>query len=324
MNSYQRLLSITIRGVLNYLNNKPLCISFEITHDCNANCRHCHRGGIVDKKRATPQRFGQIYREFKSPVIQISGGEPLLRKDVQHVIEALKQPDGSPYIIFVTNGSLLTEEKYHTLRRIGVDVYSISLDYPDERHDEFRNIPGLFNHLETLIKRVDTAKNKAITFNSVIHSKNFRDLPRMAELAREWGVTINFSPYTWLRTNDKSFLFSQEELPELKAIFEKLIDMKKKYNTIRTTDSFFYDMIEFFKNESIPNCRAGERFLVVNPDGTLSPCGLIIKDYHSWKELKEKFTKHNTCTYCHTCIRSSTEKPINNLIKVGLQSLFAR
>ena len=318
------MLSIAKRGVLNYFKNRPLCVSFEITHDCNAGCQHCHRGGKVDKQRATPRRFGEIYSVLKSPVIQISGGEPLLRKDLKHIIEATKQPDGTPYIILVTNGSLLTEEKYHNLRRIGVDVYSISLDYPDERHDEFRNIPGLFQHIKTLIKKLNPEKDKAITLNTVVHSKNFRELPRMSVLAGEWGVTINFSPYTWLRTNDKSFMISKEELPEFKDIIKKLIYLKRKNNTIRTTDSFFYDMVEFFENESMPDCHAGERFLVVNPDGSFSPCGLIIKDYNSWKKLKEDFTKHNTCTYCHTCIRSSTEKPLNNLIKGGLKSLFAQ
>ena len=315
MNSFTRTLSLAKRGILNYFQKRPFCVSFEITHNCNARCLHCHRGGNVDKKRATPQRFAEIFHVLKPPVIQVSGGEPLLRKDVEHIIEVLKQPDGTPYIIFVTNASLLTEEKYHSLRRIGVDVYSISLDYPDERHDEFRKIPGLFQHIKTLIEKLNPVKDKAITINTVVHSKNFRYTPRMAELAIEWGVTINFSPYTWLRTNDKKFMIPKDELPEFKDIIKKLIELKRKHNTIRTPDSFFYNMVEFFENESIPNCRAGSRFLVVNPDGTFSPCGLIIKDYHSWKELKENFTKHNTCTYCHTCIRSSTEKPTYNLIK---------
>ena len=56
-------------------------------------------------------------------------------------------------------------------------------------------------------------------------------------------------------------------------------------------------------------------------DGTHTPCGLIITDYRTWGELKDGFTKHNTCTFCHTCIRSSTEKPFNNLITGAMQTL---
>ena len=39
--------------------------------------------------------------------------------------------------------------------------------------------------------------NKAITLNSVVQSDNFRELVKMAEVARDWGFDINFSPYTW-------------------------------------------------------------------------------------------------------------------------------
>ncbi len=322
MNSFARTLSLAKRGIINYLVKRPFCVSFEITHNCNANCLHCHRGGYVDGQRATPEIFGEIFGELQPLVVQISGGEPLLRKDVEQVIETLKQPDGTPYIIFVTNAALLTVEKYYRLLEIGVDVFSVSLDFPDERHDKFRNLPGLFRHIETLIKEINSGNNNAITLNTVVQSSNYQELLRMAELARKWGVAINFSPYTWLRTNNKGYMIPKNKLLEFKDIIKKLINFKKKYETIRTSDSFFYDMVEFFENESIPNCRAGERFLVVNPDGTLSPCGLIITDYHSWKELKEDFTKNNTCTFCHTCIRSSTEKPLNNLIKGGMKSLF--
>ena len=320
MNSFIRKLSLARRGMINYVTKRPLCVSFEITHSCNARCKHCHRGGLVKEQKATPQKFAEIFQELKPVVIQISGGEPLLRKDVEDVINILKQPDGTPYIIFVTNAALLTKEKYNRLRKIGVDVYSVSLDFPDERHDEFRNIPGLFQHIKTLIEQLDSEKDRTITFNCVVQSNNYRELVRIAELAREWGVSVNYSPYTWLRTNNKSFMIPKEELPEFRNIIRQLIDFKRKYKTVRTANSFFYDMVEFFKNESIPNCRAGERFLVVNPDGTLSPCGLIITDYTTLEELKEGFTINNTCTFCHTCIRASTEKPYNSLITGALQS----
>ena len=320
VDSFIRLLSLTKRGVKNYFGKRPFCVSFEITHDCNAHCKHCHRGGTIDTNRATPEEFAQRFQELKPLVIQISGGEPLLRKDVFSVIEALKQPNGIPYIIFVTNAALLTKEKYFELMNRGVDAFSISLDYPDERHDEFRKIPGLFNHLKTLCK--DIGSDNTITLNSVVHHYNFRDMMKLAECARDWNVSLNFSPYTWLRTQDMSFMIPKEEMPEFRAVIDDLLSFKRNCGTVRTTDSFFDDMVEFFTTESIPGCRAGERFLVVNPDGTMSPCGLIMADYPGWKELKNGFTKNNTCSFCHTCIRSSTEKPFNNLIRGGLKSIF--
>ena len=50
--------------------------------------------------------------------------------------------DGLPYTILVSNWSLMTEERYLELREAGVDQFSVSLDFPDERHDDFRGYPG--------------------------------------------------------------------------------------------------------------------------------------------------------------------------------------
>lgn len=324
MNSILRTLSLGRRGILNYAGNGPMCVSFEITHNCNASCKHCHRRGIFEEERATPERFGEICRELKPVVTQVSGGEPLLRKDVYDIVRALRQSDGTPYIVFVTNAALLTTDAYHRLLEAGVDVFSVSLDYPDERHDEFRRIPGLFGRIGKLAASLNGNGGKAITLNSVVQSDNFRELVKMAEVARDWGVDINFSPYTWLRTNDMGYMISEEDLPAFRDIIDELIAFKNEYGVVRTTNSFFNDMYDFFKNRSIPDCKAGERFLVVNPDGSLSPCGLIMTSHGTLQELRTEFSANNTCTFCHTCIRASTEKPFNNLIRGGLKSLFVQ
>ena len=80
-------------------------------------------------------------------------------------------------------------------------------------------------------------------------------------------------------------------------------------------------MRSFFSNGGIPNCRAGEKFLIVNPDGALSPCGLILKKFDSQKELVRQFSKGNTCKDCNTSIRANSEKPIKKLVVESLQSL---
>lgn len=144
----------------------------------------------------------------------------------------------------------------------------------------------------------------------------------MAEMAREWGVKINFSTYTWLRTNNKGYLFDDGELEEFKGVQKQLLEFKRKHNTIRTSDYVFAKMIDFFENERLPGCRAGERFFVVNPDGTLSPCGLILKKYNTQKEIKEKFLKDNTCEYCYTSIRANSERSAWYLLKDNIQALF--
>lgn len=313
-----RTLSLAKRGLVNYLTKKPLCLSFEITHRCNANCKHCNRGGPVDEEQASAQTYGERARELKPVVIQLSGGEPLLRKDLEQIIESIRNPRGAPYIVVITNGILLTKEKYFRLREAGTDEFSISLDYPDERHDEFRRVPGLFGHIKELVKELISVNENAITLCCVVQSDNYRDLIRMAHLAKEWNVRMNFSIYNTLRTNDQKYMLSKDQIEELKEIIKELLKLKKKYKNIYTSSYMFKRMPEFFEKGSIPNCRTGERFFNVNPDGTLSPCGLIIKDYKSQKELLENFSRNSDCTYCYTSIRANTEKPLRYLIKDSL------
>lgn len=306
-----RTYSLIRHGMKNLITKRPLCVSFEITHACNCNCRHCHRGGPVDEDRASPEEFGRIFRELWPPVVQISGGEPLIREDALEIISTLRQKDGTPYTILVTNGSLLTPEGVKQANEAGVDAYSISLDYPDDRHDEFRVMPGLFDHLKELIASLTPEEREKITLNCVVQSENFRDVMAMARLGKEWGVSFNFSPYTWLRTHDKNYVPRKEDLPELREIFRELLEFQHKHGAVKTNATFLDNIVAFFDGEGTPGCRAGERFLVVNPDGTLSPCGLITMDFPDRRALIEGYTRTNTCTACNTSIRSWTERPFS-------------
>ena len=163
MISNTRAISLTKRAINNYIFQKPFCVSFEITHCCNAKCKHCHLGGHVDEHRASPEQLGQICREINPVIAQISGGEPLLRNDVEEIVKEFRRPNRAPYIDMTTNGFLLTTEKYHTLLHAGIDQFGISLDYPDDRHDEFRGIRGLFQRIEKLVTGLNGANDKAIT-----------------------------------------------------------------------------------------------------------------------------------------------------------------
>jgi MoaA/NifB/PqqE/SkfB family radical SAM enzyme len=75
-------------------------------------------------------------------VVQVSGGEPLMRPDLVDIVRAIKDRNGLPYTILVSNWSLMTEERYLELRAAGINQFSVSLDFPDQRHDDFRRPPG--------------------------------------------------------------------------------------------------------------------------------------------------------------------------------------
>jgi MoaA/NifB/PqqE/SkfB family radical SAM enzyme len=319
-------LALAARAGANYFTRRPYCASFELTHNCNARCRHCHRGPLVpDEKLASPERLLALCRELRPLVAIMSGGEPLLRRDLATIVRTLKQGCAPLRVFLNTNAALLTRPRFDELVAAGVDEVLISFDYPDERHDRYRAIPGLYGRIRALISGLDNVERRRIVLTTVLQSDNFFEAEEMARRAREWGVNINYSAYTWLRTNDRSLMIPAEALDAFADTIERLIRFKHTRATILTSDWVLRGMVRFFAaGGSLPNCRAGERSLVVNPDGTLSPCGLRVRDYPTHAALKSGFTASNGCGDCYTSTRGNSERPARYLFLDHLPYLYRR
>ncbi|MBD3288321.1 radical SAM protein [candidate division KSB1 bacterium] len=312
--SINSALNIAGRGIRNIFGKKPLAISFEIIHSCNANCAHCDKEGFIeDEELAPPEKFVQIYDDLKPIFAQISGGEPLLREDVVDIVKKFRSRGKVlPVIVFVSNAALLTFEKYKELHAAGVNQYSFSLDMPDERHDENRQIPGLFSHLSELVPKITAEGNKNVTMICAIRKENLPYLSEIADTAiSKWNANMIFSSYTQLRTGDAVHSpQSPEELNLLEQQIDRLIEMKRQGAPIVNSESMFRGMIRFFKTNDIPNCRTGYRHLVVNPDGSLVPCAMHQVRFQTQKDLIENFTKTNDCGACYVPLRANTEKTL--------------
>ena len=194
-------LRIIGRGSSNWLANRPIVVSFEVTDACTCWCKHCDHGGPRDESRNLKPADYRRYMEALRPcVVQVSGGEPLMRDDVVEIVRSIKNGSTLPYTILVSNWSHMTREKYLALREAGIDQFSVSLDFPDQRHDDFRVYPGLYSHLEDLIPQLAKLGHDDIVLNSCITSENLGEIEAIADKAREWGVNLCYSAYSARRT----------------------------------------------------------------------------------------------------------------------------
>ena len=304
------------RGIRNYMTNRPLVVSFEVTLSCNCNCRHCDLGGVIkDEKQITPEGYKDLTQRLKPVAAQISGGEPLLRKDIVAVVKAIKQA-GVQYAILVTNGVLLNESNYLELRRAGVNQFSVSLDFPDERHDEFRRRPGLYKRLEQNLPRLAKLGFGDIILNTAITKANLRDVLPLAEKAGEWGVDISYSAYTALRTGNEDYCLNKgEDLQILRRAVDELMISRKQSTYLTNPERTLRDTLRFFEQGYMPNCKAGIRFLVVMPDGSLVPCSLHRSKYSTQKAMIRKFSRTNRCGNCYVAIRSYSEMSFMTQVK---------
>jgi MoaA/NifB/PqqE/SkfB family radical SAM enzyme len=295
------------RGTWSFITNRPLVVSFELTHSCVANCRHCDKGGIKPEPpgllRAPDYR--RLRSLLKPMAVQLSGGEPLLRKDIGEIVRAVKERNGLPYTILVTNGRLLTEEKYLALRTLGVNQVSISLDFPDPRHDDFRRSPGLYEHLAKLVPALARRGYDDVVVNTAITRENLGSLRGIYERAREWGVSVSYSAYTPLRTRSmEHYISSVADLDLLRGTLDELLELKAHNGRITNSPWTLAGIHDFFRHGTVPGCKAGRRFLVVTPTGGLRPCSMYEQTYGSQKEILKQWVPRNECGGCYVSIRS--------------------
>jgi MoaA/NifB/PqqE/SkfB family radical SAM enzyme len=311
------------RSLWNRTKGWPVCVSFEVTHSCCADCHHCDKGGIkAEAKLMTPADYRRYSEELKPGVCQISGGEPLLREDLVEIVQAVKRPNGLPLVVLVSNWWLMTEEKYLALNKAGASLFSISLDFPDERHDDFREIPGLYAHMNEIIPYLIKKYGRGnIVMNSALTHENFDTIPELVENAARWGTQIAFSAYSALRTGDLSLCITK---PEDLAVLRKHIDWLKAHrktsSVVMNSDWILDQTYRFFAEGGMGGCQAGKRFVVVRPDGLYNGCSMFPDlQYASRKEAAEGFkSTRESCDQCYVAIRAGTERSLWRLLADNL------
>ncbi len=310
-------IKLATKGIYRYITNCPLVVSYEVTLSCNCNCRHCDLGGMIrNEEQLKPDDYANLTRILKPLVVQISGGEPLLRKDIVAVVKAIKQFDALPYVILVTNGVLLNQSNYLQLREAGVNQFSVSLDFPDERHDEFRRHRGLYKHLGQTIPQLANLGYRDIILNTAITRANLGEILPLVERAMDWNVSISYGAYTALRTGDKDyFLDTPGELEILRQAINRLVELKNQSNLIANPKAVLLDTLKFFEQGYMPNCQAGIKFFVVMPDGSFVPCSMRRNKYSSQKEMVKEFSRSNQCGGCYVAIRSYSEQSLWGQLK---------
>ena len=123
-------------------------LAWELTAACNLHCVHCRSSSEVfspvgkftfEKSKVLLDNIAK----FASPVIVLSGGEPLMRKEVFDI--AAYGTKLGMRMAMATNGLLVSDEVCEKIKQSGIRIVSMSLDGPNtEIHDDFRGAAGAF------------------------------------------------------------------------------------------------------------------------------------------------------------------------------------
>jgi 12,18-didecarboxysiroheme deacetylase len=128
------------------IDKKPVVV-WNVTRACNLNCVHCYSRSTEktgEKELSTAQAMAVIddLAEFGSPVILLSGGEPMMRPDLMEI--AAYAADKGLRVVLSTNGTLIDRQKAEDLKILGLSYVGVSLDGMEEVHDRFRRKKGAF------------------------------------------------------------------------------------------------------------------------------------------------------------------------------------
>ncbi len=320
-------LRIIAQGSLNWLAQRPIVVSFEVTNSCTCYCKHCDHGGPTDTSRdLKPSEYRKYMEVLRPCVVQVSGGEPLMRDDLTDIVRNIKSDSGLPFIILVSNWSHMTVERYKELRKAGVDEFCVSLDFPDERHDEFRGLPGLYNHLSAIMPKVAALGYDDVLLNNCITAANVEEINAVADKAAEWGVNINYSAYSPRRTGCRDyFLNTESQLATLDRALDRLKQRMNSSHWITNNVSTLEATRAYFHRGGAPHCKAGLRWLVVTNDGFLQPCSMQFKRYglHEQGRMVREFTEKNQCDQCYVSIRSYLDKTFPQLLRENVSEFFS-
>lgn len=169
-------------------------VAWEITRRCNLACIHCRasseRGPYPDELTTDEGlRLLDEIASFSSPVIILTGGEPLLREDV-YDLAAYGTKKGLRMVL-ATNGTLVTEAVARRMIEAGIQRVSISLDGADAgSHDAFRGVPGAF---AGAMAGIAAMKHVGLEFqiNTTITRANRAEIAQILDLAVRIGAAAH-------------------------------------------------------------------------------------------------------------------------------------
>jgi len=274
--------------------NQPRLVAWEITRSCNLNCVHCRaaseRGpyaGELDTKKCL-EVLDQIVQTGK-PIVILTGGEPLLRKDVFEL--ARYGTDLGLRMVMATNGTLLTPAIADELIASGIKRVSISLDGADaQEHDRFRKVPGAF---QGALEGVELLKRAGIEYqiNTTVTKHNIHQVEKMLDLAIELGAVAHHL-FLLVPTGRAKEMIDQEiEALEYEKLLHWFNDMRNQtplhlkatcaphyYRVLRQEAHAKGEKVDFdtYGLDAVTRgCLGGTSFCFVSYEGVVQPCGYL-------------------------------------------------
>lgn len=268
--------------------------AWEITRNCNLSCVHCRaaatRGPYTGELDTTSAlRLLDQIAAVGSPIIILTGGEPLLRTDIFEI--AAYGTQKGLRMVMAPNGTLITPEIAGKMVASGIQRISISIDgATKESHDAFRGVDGAF---DGALKGLKTAADAGIEIqiNTTITQSNLDQISQIQALAEKLGAVAHHI-FLLVPTGRGKYIVDQEiSAVEYEKILNWFYDQKEltDMQLKATCAPHYYRILRqrakedgktvTFQSHGLDavtrGCLGGTGFCFISHRGIVQPCGFL-------------------------------------------------
>ncbi len=285
-----------------------LSLRITITNRCNVNCIYCHHDGMrSSKNEMTPEeiyKISQIAKRIGVRKMRLSGGEPLVRKDIVEIVSKINSV-GFKDISMTTNGIFL--EKYaKDLKEAGLDRVNVSLDTLNPETYEFITTKDYLESAKKgILKSVEVGLYPVKINMVIMKGINEHEVKDMFKFCKENNMVLQLIELIESENCDDD-KFSAEYHYKLDMLEERLADIAddvKEREFMQGRKKYYINGGEIEVVKPVDNSKfcANCTRLRVTPDGKIKPCLLRndnlvdiishIRNNESDEKLEEIFLK---------------------------------
>ena len=256
-----------------------LSLRITITNRCNENCLYCHHDGMVTSKdeRTSDELYTicKIAKKIGVRKIRLSGGDPLIRKDIVEIVEKIASLDFKD-ISLTTNGVLL-DQYAQDLKNAGLDRVNVSLDTLDkETYKKVTNLDYLDEAKAGILKAVEVGLYPVKINMVVMKDINVDEIKDMFEFCKENDIILQLIELIESENCDDD-KFSAEYHYPLDSIEKRLADIaddvrERKFMQGRKKYYINDGEIEIVRPVDNSKFCASCSRLRITPDGKIKPC----------------------------------------------------
>ncbi len=254
------------------MKKRPYVLLAELTYACPLHCPYCSNPVASDSSaELSTAEWTRVFHEAAQLGVLhlgLSGGEPLLRRDLPELITAAAA--AGLYTNLITSGVCLDPARVERLKSAGLD--SIQLSFQAEEASLGDAIAGTQAHqLKLAAAAAVTAAGLPLSLNVVLHRRNLERLPALISLAETLGAQrlelANVQFYGWALLNRKNLL------PTRAQVHAALAQAQAAKARLAGRMEILYVIPDYFAERPKPCMQGwGEHYLTVNPGGQVLPC----------------------------------------------------